>query len=140
VTVGAGVARTLVLGAWAALFCGLWALDEGFRYLGPRTQWVIPFGAIALTLATLAHGVLAVVRRRDFGALTRGEAAGALVIVLPILAVLAVPTPSSARRPLRRSARRTRCSSASSRPRGSARRRSRAAASRRPSSTSPSRR
>lgn len=91
--VGAGVARTLVLAVWATLFCALWALDEGSRYLGPRTQWVIPFGAIALTLATLAHGVLAVVRRRDFGALTRGEAAGALVIVLPILAVLAVPSP-----------------------------------------------
>ena len=45
---GTGAARTLVLAAWAALFAVLWAADEGQRYLGPRTQWVIPFGALAL--------------------------------------------------------------------------------------------
>lgn len=87
----AGFARTLVLAAWAALFCVLWALDEGLRYLGPRTQWVIPFGAVTLTLATVAHAVHAVAARRDFPRLSSGEAAGALALLVPVLAVVAVP-------------------------------------------------
>ncbi len=91
--VGAGTVRTVVLAAWAALFWTLWALDEGIRYLGPRTQWVIPFGAVTLALAALAHGVLAVLHRRESRGLSRGEALGALTILLPIVAVLAVPQP-----------------------------------------------
>jgi uncharacterized repeat protein (TIGR03943 family) len=68
VRIGTGFSRTLLLAAWSALFAVLWALDEGQRYLGPRTQWVIPFGAIA-------------------------ETAGSLALLLPILVLVAVPHP-----------------------------------------------
>jgi uncharacterized repeat protein (TIGR03943 family) len=90
---GSGAVRTVVLAAWAALFVLLWATDEGLRYLGPRTQWVIPFGAVTLTAAAIGHAVLAASRRRDAAALTRGEAAGSFVLLLPIFALLLAPQP-----------------------------------------------
>jgi uncharacterized repeat protein (TIGR03943 family) len=90
---GAGSTRTLVLAVWAAVFVLLWATDEGLRYLGPRTQWVIPFGAIALTAAAIGHALLTASRRREAATLTRGEAAGSLALLLPILALVLVPEP-----------------------------------------------
>jgi putative membrane protein len=84
--------RTLVLAAWAAFFAFLWASGEGERYLGPRTQWVIPFGALALGATALAQGVLAATRRGHKEP-SRGEVAGSLVLALPMLALLVVPTP-----------------------------------------------
>jgi uncharacterized repeat protein (TIGR03943 family) len=84
--------RTVVLAAWAAFFAFLWASGEGERYLGPRTQWVIPFGALALGATALAQGVLAVTRRAHTEP-GHGEVVGSLVLALPILALLIVPTP-----------------------------------------------
>jgi uncharacterized repeat protein (TIGR03943 family) len=84
--------RTLVLAAWAAFFAVLWATGEGERYLGPRTQWVIPFGALALGATALAQSVVAATRRGPAQP-GRGEVAGSLVLALPILALLVVPTP-----------------------------------------------
>jgi uncharacterized repeat protein (TIGR03943 family) len=92
-TVGSGAARSFVLAAWAAMFVVLWSLDEGLRYLGPRTQWVIPFGAVTLTLAAVAHAVLAFTRRRESRPLTPGEAGSSFALLLPIVALLAVPQP-----------------------------------------------
>jgi uncharacterized repeat protein (TIGR03943 family) len=92
-SIGTGLARTVVLAAWAGLFIVLWMGDEGTRYLGPRTQWVIPFGAITLTFAAVAHGALAFARRREPTPLARGEAAGSLALFLPIVALLLVPQP-----------------------------------------------
>jgi uncharacterized repeat protein (TIGR03943 family) len=93
VTRSTAVARTIVLAAWATVFALLWALDEGPRYLGPRTQWVLPFGALALGLAALAHGVLAATQRRPSSPLTRAEATGSFVLLLPVAAILLVPQP-----------------------------------------------
>jgi uncharacterized repeat protein (TIGR03943 family) len=44
--------RTVVLIGWSGFLFWLWVTDETLRYLGPRTQWLVPFGA--LTLAALA--------------------------------------------------------------------------------------
>jgi uncharacterized repeat protein (TIGR03943 family) len=90
---GAALLRTFVLAAWAVLFAVLWATGEGERYLGPRTQWVIPFGAVALAATALAQGVLAATRRGEPRPAFVREAAGSLVLALPILALLVVPTP-----------------------------------------------
>ncbi|MGH2693589.1 MAG: TIGR03943 family putative permease subunit [Actinomycetota bacterium] len=82
-------ARAFVLGAWAAFFWWLWLTDEVTRYLGPRTYWVVVFGAISLTVATIAH--LPLVRRS--GALGRAEVLGAVTLLIPIAVVVMVPRP-----------------------------------------------
>jgi putative membrane protein len=81
--------RMSVLGAWSAFLFWLWLSGEMTRYLGPRTYWVIAFGAIALGMAALAH----VPTLRTVGAArpARGDVGGALILVVPILAVVLLP-------------------------------------------------
>jgi putative membrane protein len=81
------LSRGLALGAWAAFFTLLWVTGDADRYLGARTTWVVPFGAI-LTGAT---ALVLLARGRSGVALSRGEAWGTLVLVAPILAVLTIP-------------------------------------------------
>jgi hypothetical protein len=52
------VARTVVLGAWGAFFAWLWLSEQGVRFVGPRTYWVIPFDAVLVLSATLGHLIL----------------------------------------------------------------------------------
>ena len=82
--------RALVLIAWSGFFVSLWISGEADRYLGPRTTWVVSFGAVALTAAALAYGLLAI-RDASGKHLTRWEATGYLALLVPILAVLIVP-------------------------------------------------
>jgi len=84
------VARTAALGLWAAAMWWLWLSGEADRYVGPRTAWVVVFGAVALTLAT---ALLATTVRRAGPPLAPREALGLGALLLPILAVLAVPEP-----------------------------------------------
>jgi len=88
---GPAAGRALALGAWAAALWWLWLGGEADRYVGPRTSWVVVFGAIALAAAALFQ--LAAVRRPDPRALAPREALGLGALVLPIVAVLAVPSP-----------------------------------------------
>jgi len=88
---GPAAARTLALGAWAAALWWLWLSGEAVRYVGPRTSWVVVFGAIALLAATVLQG--AAVPRARPRALTPGEVLGAVALLAPLLAVLAVPSP-----------------------------------------------
>lgn len=82
--------RGCVLVAWAAFFGWLWLTGERTRYLGPRTYWVVTFGALALGLAALAH--VATLRRGRRAVPSFGEVAGALTLLAPILAVAVVPS------------------------------------------------
>lgn len=77
--------RTVALAAWSLCLLWLWVSGEDLRYLGPRTLWVVPFGGIALALATLAYAVLS--RRTDSErrALTRSQAAGLAALLVPAL-------------------------------------------------------
>jgi uncharacterized repeat protein (TIGR03943 family) len=82
--------RAIGLSAWCSFFVWLWVSGEMVRYLGPRTYWVIPFGAITLGIAAIAHVPLlaragAEAGPRDLGALA--------IVVAPILLVVAVPSP-----------------------------------------------
>jgi uncharacterized repeat protein (TIGR03943 family) len=76
--------RTLVLLTWSAFLAWLWLSHETVRYLGPRTQWVVPFGALALGLA-------AIVYVRAEGAPEQrlrprvGEVAGYAALLLPVV-------------------------------------------------------
>jgi putative membrane protein len=83
--------RAVILSAWAIFFAWLYLSGEMTRYLGPRTYWVVPFGAIGLGLAAGAH--LATLRTRRSRQLSWGRVGGLILFLLPMLAVLAVPRP-----------------------------------------------
>jgi putative membrane protein len=76
--------RAVGLAAWGALFGWLWLSGESVRYLGPRTQWVVPLGAIGLTLA--AAGYLHATRDMPSGRARPLELAGLAALLIPILA------------------------------------------------------
>jgi len=76
--------RALALVAWAGVFAWLWTSGESVRYLGPRTQWVVPVGAIGLTLA--AVGYLFATRADRPARLGLREGLGLAGLVLPVLA------------------------------------------------------
>jgi uncharacterized repeat protein (TIGR03943 family) len=76
--------RALALIAWAAVFAWLWVTGESVRYLGPRTQWVIPVGAIGLALA--AVGYLLATRGDAPARLGLREGLGLAALALPVLA------------------------------------------------------
>jgi hypothetical protein len=82
------VAVGLGLATWAALFwflllSGRWAL-----YLSSRVQWVVPAGAVVLTV--VAIGRLATARTGNSESLSRRQAWGLEAVVLP--AVLSSPS------------------------------------------------
>jgi uncharacterized repeat protein (TIGR03943 family) len=80
-------ARLLVLVAWAATFLLLWATASSSRYLGARTQWLVPLGAVALGGAAIMNAA----SRRGGARLRTGEAVGLLGLLVPLVAVLLVP-------------------------------------------------
>ena len=49
------IVRGTALLAWAAFFDWLWLSGRSGDYVGPRTAWVVPFGGIVLTVATLLY-------------------------------------------------------------------------------------
>lgn len=89
------VPRTMVLGLWAGFLAWLWIANEISRYLGPRTYWVVPFGALVLGAAAVAHVIVLVGRRDGAGAKTSiGDTVGLVVLLIPLVAVIAIPEPS----------------------------------------------
>ncbi len=91
--VNANLARGLVVVAWTGLLLGLWVTGETARYLGPRTAWLVPFGAITLLVAGCAYLFFTTWLRRPVEALSLREAAGLAALLLPICAVALVPKP-----------------------------------------------
>lgn len=81
--------RAVVLTAWTAFFAWLWFSGEMTRYLGPRTYWVVVFGAVSLGAAALAH--LMTLRGNGPRRVRRSDVSGAAILVLPLVAVLLVP-------------------------------------------------
>jgi putative membrane protein len=76
--------RTIVLLTWSGFLAWLWLTHETARYLGPRTQWVVPFGALALGVAALVYvrAQGAPEQRLRPGA---SEVAGYAVLLLPVV-------------------------------------------------------
>jgi putative membrane protein len=62
------------------------------RYLGARTYWVVVFGAITLAVCALAYAVSVLVSKRQGPSLAGREAGGLGILLLPVLAVLLVPS------------------------------------------------
>jgi len=90
-SVDARIARGGVLGLWGAFFLVLWASGTSGRYLGPRTQWIVPFGAVVLALATIAYGYGYLRARRSGPSLTLRETASLFALLVPLAAVSLVP-------------------------------------------------
>jgi putative membrane protein len=86
-------ARSVVLAVWASFFTWLWVTGEVSRYLGPRTQWVVPVGAAGLGAAALASlGSLRTARAAARPTLR--EVGGLLLLLVPVIVVVAVPKPT----------------------------------------------
>lgn len=86
--IGARAARIVTVGVWSAFFWVVWLAGDADRYLGARTLWVVPFGALATALALV--GLVLQGRTAD-RPLEPREGLGMLVLLMPILFVLAVP-------------------------------------------------
>ena len=86
------VLRAVILGTWSVFFLWLLLTGEVTRYLGPRTYWVVVFGAVVLGVALLAH--LATLRSGgSSGSLSLRELTGAVALLLPIVLVIVIPRP-----------------------------------------------
>lgn len=83
--------KTLVLAAWAVFF--LWLLISGRVnvYIGPRTYWVVVFGAVCLTAATLGQLILR--PAEDHQPAPRWWV-GYAAMLTPLLLVFVVPEPN----------------------------------------------
>jgi uncharacterized repeat protein (TIGR03943 family) len=78
-----------VLAAWAVLFWFLMLSGREALYLSTRTSWVVPVGAVLLTLAAL--GRLASARVREPSPMTAREAWVLGLMVVPVVLVMALP-------------------------------------------------
>jgi putative membrane protein len=79
----------LALGAWAALFWWLVATGRTSLYLSSRTDWVVPVGAVVLSVT--AAGRLASLRAREPEPVSLSRALGGAAVVLPVVIVMALP-------------------------------------------------
>jgi uncharacterized repeat protein (TIGR03943 family) len=84
-------ARALALILWAAFFDWLWLSGEWVRFVGPRTAWVVPFGAILLTLVAGLYLVTGPNAGGDAELPSGREVGGLLALVAPVLALFVVP-------------------------------------------------
>ncbi len=83
------VATGLVLGAWAGLFWFLLASDRWSLYLSTRTFWVVPTGAVLLTIATVGRLVTARVTQGE--PLARNASWTLGVVALPVVLIMVLP-------------------------------------------------
>ncbi len=82
-------ARAGAMGLWSLVFAWLWLSGEMTRYLGPRTYWVAPFGAVALAGAAMVTAAGA--RRASDRALAARDWVRFGALLLPLVAMVAVP-------------------------------------------------
>lgn len=87
-----GHVKALVLIAWASFFVWLLMSGEVYRYIGPRTYWVVIFGAVCLSLAALGYAWLVMRVHDDRGPMP--QVVGVAILLAPIVLVTLVPKPS----------------------------------------------
>lgn len=86
------VLSATALASWAGLFWFLIATDRTSLYLSSRTAWVVPMGAVILSIAALGRIASARVDRPE--PVSRRGTLGLAVIILPVVTVLALPPTS----------------------------------------------
>lgn len=87
-----GHVKAFVLIAWAGFFVWLLASGEVYRYIGPRTYWVVIFGAVCLSFAALGYAWL--VMRADDRRGPKPQVVGVAILLAPIVLVALIPKPS----------------------------------------------
>ena len=87
-----GRLKAIVLLVWAAFFVWLLFSGEVYRYIGPRTYWVVIFGAICLGVVSIAN--LSLMMRSDAGRASSRQIIGFVASLVPIILVLLIPKPS----------------------------------------------
>jgi uncharacterized repeat protein (TIGR03943 family) len=86
------VMSSITLATWAGLFWFLMISGRTTLYLSSRTDWVVPMGAIVLTIAAL--GRLASAKQREPEVISRRDALWMGLIIVPVVTVLALPPAS----------------------------------------------
>jgi uncharacterized repeat protein (TIGR03943 family) len=89
----AGLARMVVLAVWSAFFAWLLVSGEVYRYIGPKTRWVVVFGAVTLGLAAIAQGRS--LRSGTGGVkLSATEVLALAAFIAPMAVIVLIPKPS----------------------------------------------
>ncbi len=83
------MAATIALGAWAGLFWFLMASDRTSLYLSSRTDWLVPVGAVILSIAAIGRALS--LRTEAPEPLASKDAWAIGLIIVPVVAVLALP-------------------------------------------------
>ncbi|HLB39161.1 MAG TPA: TIGR03943 family protein [Actinomycetota bacterium] len=83
------IAAAIVLGAWGVMFWMLWLTGRTYLYLSSRTAWVVPMGAVIMSIAAI--GRLATARSARQEVLGRRQAWSLGIVALPVVLVLALP-------------------------------------------------
>jgi putative membrane protein len=77
--------RLFVLAIWAGFFVWLSLSGQVLRYLGPRTAWVVTFGAITLAVVTVAYARSSAGAADGRRPISVRDSVGLLAILMPIL-------------------------------------------------------
>jgi uncharacterized repeat protein (TIGR03943 family) len=85
----ARILQVLALAAWAAAFWFLLLTDRMSLFLSSRTAWVVPTGAVLLTIGFV--GRLFSLRSDEPQPISTRSAVGVGLIVMPVITVLALP-------------------------------------------------
>ncbi|MBA2312637.1 MAG: TIGR03943 family protein [Actinobacteria bacterium] len=88
-----GFARMVVLALWSAFFAWLLVSGEVYRYIGPRTRWVVVFGAVMLGIAAI--GQARSLRGGSAGVkLSATEMVALVAFLAPMAVIVLIPKPS----------------------------------------------
>jgi len=82
-----------ILAAWASFFVWLLASGAVYRYIGPRTRWVVWFGAFLL-VATAVGQLVALKHRASEARISVSQVVGFIVLLLPLVVLFVVPRPN----------------------------------------------
>ena len=88
----ARVFSAVALAAWAGLFWFLIFTDRISLYLSSRTAWVVPVGAILLTIGALGRFVSSRVEQPE--PMSRRQIAGIAFMLIPVVTVISLPSAS----------------------------------------------
>jgi uncharacterized repeat protein (TIGR03943 family) len=88
----ARIASALAIGMWAGLFWFVWVSGRTSLYLGSRTNWVVPVGAVILTLVLI--GRLASLRVEQVEPIRARDSWTLAVIALPVVILMSIPATS----------------------------------------------